>query len=552
MEISIPTILLLIMPYILYKIAIDWDRTWRRIILADLIEGMYKRQGGEAKEEYSKYWSKHGYRLVPLGEILTHKEIQDVQDKGFLQKEYKNQYFGVLRGSGAKLDCSGRRLSAARIAGCRTPDWVVAIRGTNITCLSDLQKDMNIPLQQLHKNSTIKLMRIVVNRLRENVGCRNLAITGHSLGAAMGMLIAREFALQDYVIESHFFNPPFCTFHSFGRKFGPNWKWLTKLRQSVSTWVNNAFDGGAGLRQQEEEYKKLSQSEWCPYMYLNRQDFVCNSYISHDERNLQDEVYQLSQEMNIDRYYVFGSCFLGFFFGDTHTYHLFPRGIWYMAKLKNQSSDIQSRLDSHKLSHWMKPNLPLGIKTMPQRSFYQEFVFWVSCRNPTASSLGLGLFLYFVVCTLLWLDFILATTGGFWFWSLLVASVFGVRFLESTVSGFSSLADIPLALFVFSVLCYFFSLVYGILDGYWFYTLVPTGVVRLLDSRVSGFNSWAYVSSIFSIFSLVCYFVMVLYGALGWFWFGVVILVVLLGKRLGHQFDSLLSHGLAVDLIMFS
>ncbi|KAL2635108.1 hypothetical protein R1flu_006587 [Riccia fluitans] len=322
-----------------------------RIILANLIQAMYQR--GSDKPDYSQLLEHHYYEHIPLERILTNEDLQRCGDD--LKKEEKYKYFGVLR---------KRNL---RLANPVAPEWVVAIRGTDVKSLHDLRNDLKIALERLHTSSTVELLKIVVSRLVKTVdpGCRQsrVAVTGHSLGASHAMVVTRELALEGYPIESHLFNPPFATIPALGRRWirklmSPVLGFskaqrlvekLSKFESTVSTGFNFLLDGGETMRKQFAEYKVLAR--WCPHLYLNKHDPVCQLYISHfTKRRKRTE--QLS-----DSWYSFGSAFLRATLGDAQSFHLLPRASCCIA-----NTDKYRPWIAHSLSNWTRHDLPLIIR----------------------------------------------------------------------------------------------------------------------------------------------------------------------------------------------
>ncbi|KAL3701178.1 hypothetical protein R1sor_019200 [Riccia sorocarpa] len=314
----------------------------KRIILANTINGMYERRRGNVSCNIC--WSEHGYDLVSLENIFMLEELDKPDMKRYLKQEnsVKGQYFGVLHRS---------RSSNSSEA----PEWVVSIRGTKPSSIHDIWKDLHIPFQGVHTNSTVKLLEIVVMKLleMESNDSSKVTITGHSLGAAMGMSVARKIALRGHPIDCHFFNPPFVTLHSMSQRYLPKLVSST-FRQGASYFVNKMVDCGRRLAREKEEYEQLKENKWCPFLYLHKDDRISNKHIEEIRRR---DTNRDRGVLDLDDYYTCGSAFLSLF-RDVETFHLLPRAVYCT------SQEDLGFFKSHKLSNWTSNDLVIEVQCL--------------------------------------------------------------------------------------------------------------------------------------------------------------------------------------------
>ncbi|KAL2635121.1 hypothetical protein R1flu_006600 [Riccia fluitans] len=358
----------------------------KRIILADLIRGMYDRE--RDKPQHDHCWRKHGYKFIPTQELLRDEDRVGCRD--YLKDERKNKYFGVLQ----KMKSTP--------SNDQGPEWVVAIRGTNVRKWHDLRNDLKIFLEKLHTSSTVKLLMIVILGMLRNIVCNKVAITGHSLGAAKAMLVARNLALEGYAarFDCHFFNPPFATLPTIADKCiaellasildnseankGAN------VRDRLSIAMNFIADDFERMQKLLNEYRKLKN--WRPTLYLNEHDLICLLYISHfikrpghracsGSTSVHDHVImdndfnryygqvlpELKRKLehhqeiqDLDSWYSFGSALLQLLLGEPQTFHLMPCATCCINGL-NVARHLRP-ISAHSLDRWTRPDLAVTVR----------------------------------------------------------------------------------------------------------------------------------------------------------------------------------------------
>ncbi|BBN02840.1 hypothetical protein MPTK1_2g18580 [Marchantia polymorpha subsp. ruderalis] len=314
----------------------------KRVILGRLVYAMYDRFKGKPVKEYQEWWTKVHYHLVPLESVLTTDELNLYKTE--LKNERENKYFGVFRRNEGS-------------PSAEAPDWVVAIRGTHIKALADLLNDYKIVVEKLHSSNMIPLLQAVVCRLGAQHGYCNVNVTGHSLGAAAGLLVCRRLALQGCLVEGHFFNPPFATLESMARTCshvvkhaieafpGKGEKLLHAGKRLGKKFLHHVVTDAAvdieRRRQALAEFKTLAEANWSPYLYVNKYDFICSKFLSHFRKAIHGSV-----DENQKKWYSSVRR------GETESFHLFP-----CAHLVSIEIYQIRPISAHKLWNWMDPHV---------------------------------------------------------------------------------------------------------------------------------------------------------------------------------------------------
>ncbi|KAG6553218.1 hypothetical protein Mapa_005278 [Marchantia paleacea] len=307
----------------------------KRTILVRLVYGIYHRL--RKKSAFKEWWTTVHYDWVPLEYILTPDETEKYIEE--LKKEEERKYFGVF--------VRNKERPSSVAPGC-----VVAIRGTDVRNLCDIRNNYKIWIEMLHTSSLSRLLEVVILRLCAKHGYSNVCVTGHSLGAAAGMLVCRRLALKDCPVESHFFNPPFGTLELFMRKEEqPN---MSSIYGDVGNHMRDKVLHAMGDAEKRSkafaEFKALAASKWSPYLYVNEHDFVCCEYLSHFEmtadRSIEEDWKKwFSPEISRN------------FLPDKETFHLIPAAV--LCRIKNYSG---TRVSAHMLLNWIDPHIPCEVK----------------------------------------------------------------------------------------------------------------------------------------------------------------------------------------------
>ncbi|XVE89923.1 hypothetical protein DITRI_Ditri20bG0035000 [Diplodiscus trichospermus] len=115
-------------------------------------------------------------------------------------------------------------------------------------------------------------------------GGSNLWLTGHSLGAAIAMLVGRTMAKAGKFLEAFLFNPPCISLpvdHIIKGK---------KVKDGLR-FAATAYDNNKKQRKRignEDTFAAISG--WIPRIFVNQKDPVCSGYIGYFEhrKKLQD------------------------------------------------------------------------------------------------------------------------------------------------------------------------------------------------------------------------------------------------------------------------
>ncbi|BFI30685.1 hypothetical protein MPTK2_3g14600 [Marchantia polymorpha subsp. ruderalis] len=334
----------------------DSDATSRkfmkRYILGRLVYGMYDRF--KRARKYEEWWTEVHYDLWELDKVLTKEELNKYATA--VEYEHKNKYFGVFR-----------RNNVFPLA--EFPDWVVAIRGTHLLSSTDLKNDLAIVLETLKSSKLIKILKVVVRRLGKDYKYCNVNVTGHSLGAAAGLLVCRRLALKGCLVEGHFFNPPFVALESLARTCAhavkharmrvfpaDGEKLYERLKNAAWGASSTAFQAVVepdGKKKAFAEFTTLAEVNWSPYLYVNKHDLICKTFLSH---------FTVAMHGSIDEdrkmWYSTVTEFSKWFLGKTESFNLLPS-----AHLVVIETFEERPYRAHKLWNWMvDPQLPYEFK----------------------------------------------------------------------------------------------------------------------------------------------------------------------------------------------
>lgn len=252
-------------------------------VLACMVEGVYAADRG--KEGASVFWEAFGYEEEALrDEQMTDEEIAAV-GKPSCKIRLK-----VFRRRDLAQDGHGQ--------GLYLPKYVIAIRGTRKFCQRDILADLQILLETLHHNELYEIVKSMTRKVVKKHSRDTVCVVGHSLGAAIGLIVTRELALEDMAVETHLFNPPFFSLETLMEKFTKaGARGLDKITRVFrpgskglpsslhSTRIMNLVK--AKKTKRDAEYLEAMVMEfmmlgkWTPSLYVNQHDFICNGYIDY-------------------------------------------------------------------------------------------------------------------------------------------------------------------------------------------------------------------------------------------------------------------------------
>lgn len=99
------------------------------------------------------------------------------------------------------------------------PKVVVAVCGTRMDSGMDLRSDLRVLFERLHEDQRYDTLLDVVEKEVNEHGHQNVAIAGHSLGAAFALLVGQKMVHNRKPVECHLFHPPFASAGGFNNKF---------------------------------------------------------------------------------------------------------------------------------------------------------------------------------------------------------------------------------------------------------------------------------------------------------------------------------------------
>ncbi|XXG89960.1 hypothetical protein AAC387_Pa12g1839 [Persea americana] len=249
---------------------VDWTRAdHRRIVAACLVKGVYVLErnrpveGGEGAAPLAEPWfSSFNFKLV---QNLIH-----MKDKSIYGAIYKFE-------------------SPSHHLPLEAPEYVIAFRGTVLkkeSALEDLKLDFNILHQRFHKRKRTRrateAVRSVVFPKDNPSPMLNVWLVGHSLGSSLAIQAGKNIVAEyDIILETFLFNPPFPSLVS-ERIVGEKVKeWIEDKKIKLTAKVTNHFKTPDQLSEDEADFEKLSR--WSPYMFVNKNDWICSRYIKYFE-----------------------------------------------------------------------------------------------------------------------------------------------------------------------------------------------------------------------------------------------------------------------------
>ncbi|KAG6553314.1 hypothetical protein Mapa_005048 [Marchantia paleacea] len=331
----------------------------KRVTLSSLLYAAYSIH--ENRPDCSHVWKSEGYEKVNVEDILSKDNLRKYHKE--IEKEERRKHIAVFQRPGQK--------HAAR------PPWVIAVRGTAMNHMSgmhDIWDDLKIITQRLHRTTLVRLLEAVVLNLANQVGYEQICVTGHSLGAAAGMLVCRKIALTEhngYHIDAHLFNPPFASVEILFRQFVdagvgvPTWLLgkmvlVPKLVTPTLYFLKYCVTIGAGqakkIAQAHEEYVNLAN--WTPTLYLNPHDPICREYVTHFQKTRLGTT--IDNLVHPESFSV-GALVLQRVMGQrrVQAFNLFPSAIICVTKAHTRRHHF---MRAHSLQNWQDTSLKVDVR----------------------------------------------------------------------------------------------------------------------------------------------------------------------------------------------
>lgn len=259
------------------------------------------------------------------------------------------------------------------------PAVVVAVRGTRVSNLEDILADMNVLGQALHEHRRVPHLRRVVKQAVSDYGSANVCITGHSLGAALALLVARDLAgdQEQQPVEAHLFNPPFSSFDwvrsSAVRRGEKVAKAVMLKMQAAACAVTSSRAFVHDLSQQllprleeiEEQFWALAR--WLPHLYLHPWDPISWGYINffddHEMRIQSERAGAADLRAQIHAFVAPHtlSSLLSWF---TSPKHLIPSAVLVVAHTSRPAPSACYRYlrEAHGLKQWENSHMPVSLR----------------------------------------------------------------------------------------------------------------------------------------------------------------------------------------------
>lgn len=238
---------------------------------------------------------------------------------------------------------------------------VVAVRGTHLLDYSDLMEDLKLSFEHLHTSERLKKIRTLVQELTSRYGCESVRLTGHSLGAAIAFIAARQLYLENINVEAHFFALPFMPLDKIIEKIA----YIMEFEMALAQWIlqisslDKVVEDICGdlieklapivsgcselVDEARREFNMLV--DWKPYIYVQNFDIISNGYIEFFRNN--------SSSAGLSKI----TAFLHRLGMDPKALHLCPSAILITGKAG------LGTLTSHGIAHWMDVE-PLRFKAV--------------------------------------------------------------------------------------------------------------------------------------------------------------------------------------------
>ncbi|CAM6107803.1 unnamed protein product [Calypogeia fissa] len=210
------------------------------------------------------------------------------------------------------MEPNSRNGNSAAVQDVRWPMYVVAIRGTIASKTVDIWDDFMIGIEWVYKQPRIyePVMNLLMEIHRKAPGPDGVWVTGHSLGAAVGLVATLRLAEEEgIVLPSHLFNCPYISPAVVARKVlkgtangiaagAKRVPFIGKLLGGLLRATGSAMNVLERIAEMAGEamapctYAKATKRQeklrlvgYCPHLYVNPKDPVCNEYIRYFQRD---------------------------------------------------------------------------------------------------------------------------------------------------------------------------------------------------------------------------------------------------------------------------
>lgn len=232
------------------------------------------------------------------------------------------------------------------------PRYVIAFRGIIKklgTILRDMTSGLGFIANELQRISRFQRAMDAVQETVASAGAPNVWLAGHSLGAAIALVVGKNMVIKmGFFLKTHLFNPPFVGLPIELIKDEKLKQGIRHASTVVKAGLAIAVEGDH--RQYSEPFAALSQ--WFPEVFVNQDDPICAEYIGYFQ-NREDmkqsgaeKIERIAGKRSITS--IFSSAVLG---GDSEALHLLPS-----ACLTVNKGSTPGFRRAHGIHQWWDPS----------------------------------------------------------------------------------------------------------------------------------------------------------------------------------------------------
>ncbi|CAN6483475.1 unnamed protein product [Victoria cruziana] len=175
------------------------------------------------------------------------------------------------------------------------PSVVIAFRGTVTT--QDWNVNYRASVDELHETNRFQHAMEAVEPVASHASSmdRRIWLCGHSLGAALAMLVGKRMATVGVYLDAFLFNPPFAL-RKGGRILNRTAFCLVSVRSPPLFSLPMAVKYALRQRQTSRTMQSIDVQKsfanicsWVPRLFVNPADFICSDYIKHFEKMKQGD-----------------------------------------------------------------------------------------------------------------------------------------------------------------------------------------------------------------------------------------------------------------------
>ncbi|KAL3698415.1 hypothetical protein R1sor_012491 [Riccia sorocarpa] len=271
---------------------------WAHEDMASLVKGVYARDKGDTNA--SRYWEQIGYSKMDIEESVGESSPTEsgpqvpIRVMVFKRRDSDDRKY-LLKRDDVKDPVQ-----------VPAPKYVVAIRGTmswkDVITDKEILREIICELRPLYE-PVMKFIKIVHDMYSADGG---VWVAGHSLGAMLALVATRRLAIDEQIVlEAHLFNPPFISFGTLAKKAALQ---VAIGAEDVLGMIPGLGSAAAAIRRGAERFAEeherilaagcevLLNQDWasavnsndqlinrgyCPHLYVNQKDFICNEYIRY-------------------------------------------------------------------------------------------------------------------------------------------------------------------------------------------------------------------------------------------------------------------------------